>query len=477
MGSYISLTPSLLVLITGFVMLMASAFSDLKKETGIKINIALLLFILLVQIGVFPVLGEFKSETIFFGSLYIDKMGGFFSLLFISLTALFLYSTLYSKDERYYKTEFLPLTNFALFGMMIMAMSAEFMTLLIALEILSLSIYTLIGLNREKSEVVEALLKYFLLGSFVGAFYLLGTALIFGATGSTKFNDIALYLTASDISPLVLLSLLFILVTLLFKVTAFGFYNWSIDVYFGSSVNISGYLSTAVKIASFALFIRVLLIGFNGLEEIWQPILYALAILTMFAGNFMSIKQNNIKKLLIASSIVHSGYILINLSSISEISIESFSPTLFYLLAYPIAVMGMFIILTAFSKEDESNLNIEDFKGLYHQYPIMSLAIVIFMLSFIGFPYTVGFFGKFHLFSSAIANGKTELAILGIINTIISVYYYLKIIISMYFYEREVKLEYKTSNGLRIAVVLLAVTVLLGGFGVYNIGNVSGIFY
>ncbi len=476
MANYIPFTPALLVLITGFIFMLLAAFADVKKSSAIKANIAILGFIALVQIGVYPALSEYRETSIFFEMLYIDRLGGFLSLLFTVLTVVFIFSALYAKDEKYYKPEFLALTNFALFGMMIMASAAEFLTLLIALEIVSLSIYTLIGLNRESSKAIEALVKYFLLGSIVGAFYLLGTALIFGSVGSTQFEVVGSFLVENGASPLVLVGLLFILVTMLFKVTAFGFYYWSIDVYFGSSIHIAGYLSTAVKIASFILLIRVLAIPFEGISHIWQPVLYVLAILTMFAGNLMSIKQNNIKKLLITSSIVHSGYILINLASIESLSVASFSPAIFYLFAYPGAVAAMFLMLTAFAKEDESNLEIEDLRGFYKHYPVISLVIVIFMLSFIGFPYTVGFFGKFYLFSSAIENGMTELAIIGIINTIISVYYYLKIIINIYFYDRVETLEFKPSLVLRSVIILLAVTVLLGGFGVYNLGNVTPLF-
>lgn len=477
MGAYAVLMPQLIILVNAIIFLLISPFNVISKEKSIWINVAVLLAAFFVQIGQLDALSLLQDGTLFNGMLYMDKLGGYFNLLFIFLTlASLLAIRFYFQAECFYKIEIFTILNFALFGMMALGSSAELITVLVALEIVSFCVYTLIGMHTTDEKSNESLLKYFLLGSFIGAFYLLGTAFVFGSVGSTKLLDIANFLSDTGASfSVVVVALLFILATLLFKVASFGFYNWSIDVYYGSPLPFTGFLGSAVKVASFAMLIRVLVFAFEPIMDIWQPIIYVLAILTMFAGNFMSIKQTNLKKLLITSSIVHSGYLLVNIASIKEASITALAPSFFYMFAYTTAVAGTFLVLNALSKADESNLSFDDFKGLAHSRPVLSLALTIFMLSFIGFPYTVGFLGKLHLFSSALENDKAWLAIFGIINTIISVYYYLKVIINIYFFEPTTAFAYKPTFAFRTLVLFFMLLVLLGGFGVISITDITNL--
>ena len=468
---YFTLLPSITILIGSFIFMMLA--TKIGKERSINLASYILVLALLFELFLFSELGSFNTTTLFNGTLFIDKLSGFFTITFILLGLIAsLSARYYMLTNDIFKPEFFAMLLLAIFGMIMLSNSSELITSFVALEIVSISIYTLVAIKKDIN-ASEAVIKYFLLGAFIGAFFVMGSSFIFGQVGSTKFIDISSYLATHDISemPLLASGLLLIFVALFFKITAFPFHAWSIDVYTGATLPVTNIMNSAVKLASFALILRILSGAFDGITEIWQPILFYVTIATMFIGNIMSIKQDSVKKMLISSSIVHTGYLLVCLSSIQSFDLVSVSPIIFYLFAYSLAVGGTFLIISSLAKHEEKFLHFDDFKGLSRARPLMALALTIFMLNFIGFPFTMGFLGKFHLFSSATSNGIAILALFGVINTILSVYYYLRLIIKMYFFEPERSFGFDVSKAFIFAIASIITTLIAGGFGLISIDD------
>jgi len=325
-------------------------------------------------------------------------------------------------------------------GMVLLTLAQELITAFIALEIMSLSIYILVGYDRGNLTAAEAILKYLMLGAFAGAFFTMGTAFIYGGAGSTKFVEISNFLAANGgNSPLLIGGAFFILVAFLFKVAAFPFHAWVIDVYDGASAPVTGFMATALKTAVFAVFANFL--ALNGeLHSGWITFLFYVAVFTMFGGNLIAIGQNNLKRMLAASGIVHSGYLLIALVAISA---DQFTGSVigYYLAAYAVGTLGIFAALSYLGGEGEKRATFDDFKGLAKARPFSAAAITVFLLSMAGIPPTAGFMGKFYIITSAIAADQMALAVLGVVSSILSMWYYLRLIIKMYFHDAEESFE------------------------------------
>jgi NADH-quinone oxidoreductase subunit N len=385
-----------------------------------------------------------------------------------ALTLIFFATLYFSDDKSYFKPELIALANLSSFGMMGMVISSEIITTLIFIEIASISIYAMIALNSFNSKSIEAAFKYFLLSSFMSAFYLLGAAMIFGMTQTTKYELLSKITSPSFITTI---GVLLVIAMIFFKIAIFGFYRWSIDVYYGASNSITGYLAGAFKLASFGLLIKFALLYSGGWGDILAIIFAVVAVCSMFIGNFLSLKEVDVKKILIAAGIVHAGYIFINLASFSG---ESLFAGVFYLCIYAITTGFAFLILNSLFGDNQ--ITLESIAGLYKSSPLGALAFTIICLSFIGFPYTVGFLGKVYLFSSAFEASNAYLAIFGIINTILSVYYYLRIIISIYFNEPSQTVQVTRQKSIWIGVlsVLAIAFVILEGVGALSIlGNLN----
>lgn len=465
-----SLTP-LITLLAGALILMLLSSKSIKQNSVINLTLVFLTLTLISAIVVLKanISDEFGVQSTLFSSmLFIDNLSLFGTILLSTLTIIVLLASKFYFKSITLKIEYFSLLLFALFGMILMGMGAELISMFIALEIASLSLYILVGFDKSDKST-EAILKYFILSSFIGAFYIMGSALVYGVVGSTNLIDIANFIAINDISNNILFiaGTIFIFSTILFKVTAFPFHSWSLDVYSGANLPITALLVGVSKVAGFLFFIRVAIEGFIGASFIWQEILFFVTIATLFTGNLLSFRQESVKKMLIASSIVHSGYMLIFFSGVNSFSIESISPILFYLFAYSFAIVGALTIMSYVA--NNRRLNFEDFKGLSHKRPITALALTLLMLSFIGYPLTIGFLGKFHIFASALENGALALVVFGIINTILSLYYYLKIIIYMYFYEYQDTLSFETSPLIKFTVTFTILIILLGGFGLIDI--------
>jgi len=350
----------------------------------------------------------------------------------------------YFKQNNPCTMEFYSVILFATFGMLLLTLSRELITTFISLETMSLAIYILVGYDRKRVTSTEALLKYMILGAFAGAFFVMGSALIYGGVGSTKFIDISNFISSNSAgTPLLIGGAFFILIAFLFKVAAFPFHAWVVDVYDGAAVPVTGFMATALKAAAFTVFANFLALN-GSMQKEWVDFLFYIALFTMFGGNLIAIGQTNLKRMLAASGIVHSGYLLIGLVAIST---ENFTGSViaYYLAAYAVGTLGIFAALSYLSGNGEKRVTFDDFKGLAKVRPYSAAAIAVFLLSMAGIPPTAGFMGKFYIITSAISAGQTALAVFGVISSILSMWYYLRLIISMYFQEAEDSFDIESS--------------------------------
>jgi NADH-quinone oxidoreductase subunit N len=336
--------------------------------------------------------------------------------------------------------EYYTLLLFSVAGMMLMAQAADLIIVFLALELLSLPLYVLAAFARPQAESEEAGIKYFLLGAFASGFVVYGITLAFGATGSTSLTAIAAAVSGgtADLGLLVVGAAL-ILVGFGFKVAAVPFHMWTPDVYQGAPSAVTAFMASGAKIAGFAALLRVFSSAFTALSVDLTPILWGLAALTMIVGNLIAISQTNIKRLLAYSSIAHAGYILMAFVPFGNPDVRpvSIAAGLFYLVAYAVTNFGAWAVVIALEKSEGKGLNLDDYAGLGRKYPALAAAMTIFMLSLTGVPPTLGLIGKLYLFRAVIAGGFYGLAIIGVLTSLISAYYYLRVVVIMYMREGE----------------------------------------
>ena len=331
--------------------------------------------------------------------------------------------------------EYYTLLLFSIIGMMLMAQAADLIMIFIALELLSIPLYVLAAFNRAQSASDEAGLKYFLLGAFSAGFLVYGITLVYGATGSTNLTQISA--AASNGTGLLLtIGAALILVGFGFKVAAVPFHMWTPDVYQGAPTAVTGFMSSGAKIAGFAALLRVFATAFPAISIDMTDVLWALAALTMIVGNLIAVSQTDMKRLLAYSSIAHAGYILMAFvpygNSDPKIASTAIAAGLFYLVAYVVTNFGAWGVVIALEKKEGKGLAIEDYSGLGKKHPALAAAMTVFVLSLIGFPPTLGMVGKFYLFRSVIDGGFTGLAIIGVLTSLISAFYYLRVVVNMY---------------------------------------------
>ncbi len=360
--------------------------------------------------------------------------------------------------------EYYALMLFSMTGMLLMTQASDLIIVFLALELLSIPLYVLAAFARPNLRSEEAGMKYFLLGAFSTGFIVYGTALVFGATGTTSLNEIFIA-AASTSTPILLLTIgaALLLIGLGFKIAAVPFHMWTPDVYQGSPSAVTAFMSSGAKIAGFAALLRVFVIAFPALSVNITDILWVLAALTMIVGNIIAISQTNIKRMLAYSSIAHAGYILMAFVPYGNKDVVSTSVAagLFYLVAYVLTNFGAWGVVIALEKAEGKNLEIADYAGLAKKYPILAAAMTVFMLSFIGFPPTLGMVGKFYLFSAVIAGGYPGLAVIGVLTSLVSAYYYLRVVVNMYMREGDPTIEIEpwldfTTASTAVATVLLS---------------------
>lgn len=373
----------------------------------------------------------------------------------------------YLRREDINLDEYYGLVLVALAGMMLMASSTSLMTIFVALELFSICLYVLAAFNRRRQKSQEAGLKYFLLSSFASAFLLYGMALIYGATGTTLLPVIGTYLAKGQglDNAILLAGVGLLTVGLAFKMSAVPFHVWTPDVYEGSPGPVTAFMSVGTKLAAFGAFVRVFAGALPSLSNRWMAMVWVLAVLTMIVGNVAAVVQSNVKRMLAYSGIAHAGYILIAVV-IAQQSL-GISSILFYFLVYTFMNIGAFAVVIAVSRRnEEQGATLADFAGMGARQPWLAATMALFMFSLAGFPPTAGFLAKFYIFSAAVSNGHTELAIIGVLCSLISVFYYLRVIFVMYMRPQE---RVATPISLPFAVMLvLAVSAAVSiGLGIF----------
>ncbi len=401
---------------------------------------------LLAAVGLAAAMGVSIAQagldlSAFGGMVVLDGFSSFLTILFLAsgLGAVAI-AYGYLKRMGLERGEYYTLILFSLSGMLLMAQAADLIIVFLSLELLSIPLYVLSAFARPRSESEEAGIKYFLLGAFATGFVVYGIALVFGATGNTSLAGIVSAVNLSAFaggvySPLLLtIGAALILVGFGFKVAAVPFHMWTPDVYQGAPTSVTGFMAVGAKAAGFAALLRIFVTALPSLKLDLVPVLWGLAALTMVVGNVVAISQTNIKRLLAYSSIAHAGYILMAFVSFGnpKVAPDAVASALFYLVTYAITSFGAWAVVIALEKLDGKGLEISDFAGLGHKRPLLAAAMTVFMLSLIGMPPTLGLVGKFYLFRTAIEGGFIGLAIIGVLTSLISAYYYLRVVVTMY---------------------------------------------
>ena len=361
----------------------------------------------------------------FFSTVETSPFTVFFHVLICGIVLVSLLLSLDTlPEDSHHQGEFYALIVFGAVGMCLLTGAVELLVVFIALEISSISTYILAGYRKESGRGPEAAIKYFLLGSFATGFLLYGIALVFGATGTTQVYEVSRLVITAQNQSLILVGLALMLVGILFKVSAAPFHVWTPDVYEGAPSPVVALLSTAPKAAAFALLLRVVYEMFPSLHNIWAPLLWIVAVLSMTVGNLAALRQQNVKRMLAYSSIAHAGYLLAAFAGLGTSGIAAAS---FYIAAYAAMNVGIFAVITLVSGYDEDLPLIDDFHGLLYRAPLLGSLLLFFLVSLVGIPFTGGFFGKFYSFSAAVDGGAITLAIIGLLNSGLAAAYYLRL--------------------------------------------------
>ncbi len=408
---------------------------------------------------------------VFGGAARVDKFGLLLSGVVVACAALTILSSMgYAERRRSESGEYYALILFAAVGMVLLASSTHLLTLVIALETLSISIYALVGILPAEERSSEGAMKYFVQGSFSSAFLLYGVALVYGGTGTLSLEGVAAVLsTGSQNGILFLAGVALSLVGLAFKVGAVPFHWWVADAYEGASSPITGFMASGVKVAAFALLARLLgsTIGIPEATRFWGPVLVVLSILTMGLGSFLAIVQTNLKRLLAYSSIVHTGYALLALVAAGHPGADAagaLSSLALYLVVYSTMTLGAFAAIAALERDGRERERIEDYRGLAQRRPGVALALSLSLFSLAGLPPTAGFVGKFQVFRAAVDAQHAWLALLGVVASLVSLYYYLRVVMVLYVEDPAEDFPADFDPwGVRAALIASAAGVLLFG--------------
>jgi len=453
---YIRILPELVLSAFGIVIMLLDPLIDEEKSQK-TLGLIGLLGTLAALAATWYMSGS--PGLAFSNMVQVDTFSVFFHVVVIAIAAVvILISYEYMAVQRIRAGEYYGLILFATVGTGLMSSAVELVLIFIALEISSISSYILAGFRRHDAASSESSLKYFLLGSFATAFFLYGVALMFGATGSTNINVISQQLQAAPPALLVYVAVALMFVGLGFKVAAAPFHVWTPDVYEGAPAPIVAFMSTAPKAAAFAVLLRVVF-AINAPGRFW--LIWVSAALSMTLGNISALVQNNVKRLLAYSSIAHAGYLLVAFAAAPDLGA---SAAIFYTAAYAAMNVGAFAVVSHFAGAGERYVTLEDYEGLGRTSPLLAATLTIFLLSLIGIPMTGGFFAKFYVFSAAMQAHLIGLTLIGVINSAIGAYYYLRIIVVMYMKEsrKEVPVA-RVPLGLGVALTICVVTTLYLG--------------
>jgi NADH-quinone oxidoreductase subunit N len=433
-GQFDAVIPILCVTLAGLVVLLAEAF----RSRGEKMPIGGLAIIGLLGSGAASVL-LWNSHAESFGAVTADNFSLFVNLVLVAvgiLTVVFSSATV--ERDGLPAGEYYAMMLFAIVGMMLMGQATDLLVIFLALETMSISVYILTGLRKDQQQSTEAAFKYFLLGAFASSFFLYGIAFLYGVTGTTNIERLSTAIAAQSMSgnPMILLGTGLLIVGFAFKIAAVPFHMWSPDAYEGAPAVVTGFMSTGVKAAAVAAFVRVFLKGLDPMIADWAPVIWWIAAATMIVGTVVGVAQTSLKRMLAYSSIAHGGYILAALVAGNDVGKAAI---LFYLAAYALTNLGAFGIIALLGTRERANDDLRDYAGLWHTHPALATLMTLFLLSLGGFPPTAGFIAKWYVFSAAIGSGYYGLAIIGVLSSVVSVFFYLRIVVMMYMTDRDAR--------------------------------------
>jgi len=460
--------PQFFLLFSAIILLMLGSFTK-KNSAKIIVYFSVLTLFLVTFLEIFM---PWDIHVIFNNSLVENGFSRFVkSIIFMSSAFVIILSSkwLIRYDEKAFEYPILIL--FSSLGMSLMISANDLITLYLAIELQSLPLYVMAAFKRDSVESGEAGIKYFVLGALSSSLFLFGSSLIYGFTGSIEFSEISRSIDILNINSGIVVGIVFILSGLIFKISAVPFHMWTPDVYEGSATPITAFFATAPKMAAMCMLVNILYGPFSGAFESWQQIIIFVSIASMSLGSFVAIRQTNIKRLLAYSSISHMGFALIGLiSPLSQLGVQAL---LIYMLIYIVTNLGVFACIISLEKnEGETISNTDDLSGLSKKYPFISFSMAMLMFSFAGIPPLAGFFGKYLIFRSAIENGLIEIAVFGLIISVVAAFYYIRIIKIMYFDESNIKITMLSSKGLNITNVICTIFIVFFIF-IYSIFPIS----
>ena len=455
-SAFDAVVPMVCVSLAGLFALLAEAF----RAKGERMPIGGLAVIGLVGAGVASVLLWDRNASSF-GVVTADNFALFVNLVLVVVglfTVLFSSQTL--ERDGLPVGEYYALMLFAIVGMMLMAQATDLLLIFLALETMSIAVYVLTGLRRDQPNAIEAAFKYFLLGAFASSFFLYGIAFVYGVTGTTHLEQAGAAIAAQSMSsnPMLLLAVGLLVVGFAFKIAAVPFHMWSPDAYEGAPAVVTGFMSTGVKAAALAAFARVFLSALAPLVADWTPVLWSIAAATMVVGTVVGVSQTSLKRMLAYSSIAHGGYLLVAIIAANDVGKASM---LFYLAAYAVTNLGAFGVIALLGTREHANDDLRDYAGLAHSHPALALLMTVLLLSLGGFPPTAGFIAKWYTFSAAVSAGYYGLAIIGMLSSVVSVYFYLRIVVMMYMSDRDARPVPPPISGLAMAGLVVSVLAVL----------------
>lgn len=462
MNSIFALTPLSIIVLASLLILILEVF--LKKESKAYLGYISIIFLLICC----AICVKFwnKNYSYFDGNLFLDNLSLFFTIILIITTLLvILISMKYISLQDANHGEYYALLLLALSGMLIMVSTSDFLIIFLGLEVLSISSYALAGLRRKDDKSSEAAVKYFLLGSFASAFLVYGIALLYGATRSTDIISIIYYFQSeTSMSLMALFGLGLVVIGFGFKIAVVPFHMWTPDVYQGAPTPITAFFSVGPKAVGFAVLLRIFYPYWKVAldSQVIFSLLWIMSAMTMVVGNLMALRQTNIKRILAYSSIAHAGYLLVALLAQDNTSL------VFYLTVYLFMNIGAFAAVIALGKKGKEYLELEDYSGVGFKYPWIGATLSVFLLSLAGFPPTGGFLAKFYVFSAAVRQGLESLVIIGVLASLISVFYYLRIIVHMYMKEPSYEIDIHIENPALFLVLFLCL------YGVLQLGIYPG---
>ncbi|HZH89851.1 MAG TPA: NADH-quinone oxidoreductase subunit N [Pyrinomonadaceae bacterium] len=485
--------PEMIVAVAGVLVMLVDAFTRRTNQRWVTGAISLVGLAAAAAVCVNLWDDQTSVREAFNGMIVLDRMRLSFTLVFLIVSALtVLISMIWVEWENLPAGEFHSLLLFATVGMMLMASGGDLVIIFLGLELLSIATYVMAGFRRTDLRSNESSMKYFILGSFSSAFLLYGIALVYGGTslanggaGTTNIKELALRVGAEN--ALAYPALLYggaalMLVGFGFKIATAPFHIWTPDVYEGAPTPVTAFMAAGPKASGFAAFMRVFIFGFpfiaattnaSQLHSAWVNALWLLAILTMTVGNLAALVQNNVKRMLAYSSIAHAGYALVGfvaagMAADEQLQSDAIAAVAFYLLAYAVMNLGAFAVVTLIARSGDRRTEIEDYNGIGFTAPALSFALTLFLLSLLGIPLTAGFMGKVMVFRAALDQGFYGLVVIGVLNTAISVYYYLRLIVVMFFRERS------TAWSAPVVPISVALAIIITALGVFYLGIFPG---